>query len=1173
MVKINGIDFKIYELDTLDSIIRRIAAKMNTIPKYLYFENGIPNLDEFKSDDNIIVEDFLDYIKTNSSGLDFAEFFSTVENYVEQLELDLMEDIFIYFILFNESLLSTPTEYLGPLFLQIKIESQKYFTEKLNIEDIWNDKKVLKNNLDLRIKNNKNSVVEDEKYFKTIETAKKIEATSFEPESVKVRMTLNVNKLSILEFFNEIQLNEEAPLATINHMYKIYKNFIPPADWSVYLNAYSDLFPNNLILNVNTYKNEYIEAIFMEQGEYIILEADLDINKTKKLVDKLTSIISDVVPNITLDIIEIQQINLKGFYYYPQSTFNVYTLADTVMNNPLFSNLMVIDEHDKASKDKTSVYIRFQNPSIGKITATLTAKIVESSDPILRGKDRKLFKTGDYYIRVKIAYSDNIQAVEEFQRFFGKLLDIYIKLEPQLMALYKMFGIVLNKILPSKPTDTSKQTLKQIAPKMFISQYSSKCNFKPNVIDDDKIDQEKQKGNIVMTYPLPEDETEDFPVLNYVCRDKKAPFPGLIKNVLSNKDEIPYLPCCFKVDQSTKVSSAYTAYFDPDNYVVDDDKKQQGTIITKKLVNFNNYGTLTKNLEDIFNLFDNNSNHLYLRKGMSSNNDSFLEAVLECVHYDKVSKIPKNKRDVMLKQVRNKLSDFEYLPSAKQEMYDFSLDQILEYLESDKDFSSDYFINLLQTYFNCNIFIFSRRKNSEDTILSVPRHLQAYYKRKHSDRCIFIYKHYGAVSDHRSKPKYEIIIRRKKTTKQEQFIFDINTDIGKSINQIFQNLTLAYALNTKIHTNFFPEHLSEPVVQDIDSYGKTRYLTFIVDELDSPITIKTSPLQPFSIPSDIYLKHEKTYSENAITFLTTYGDGTITQNVFNDRVVSYSGIIGNIEIEIQTNEDAVSAKYERKNIVKVDDLDTSSILESYKFYKKLSRIIVSYSNWLYSKYLHERDEKVSEESLQDFVQNNIDIIEDYTYPPFFKEFTMDNGVMLDNKLIVKSEETLKRLIYSLQLTSRNRHLIYNYYKRKYIDNFFEDISDFDPHHFQVLLQGANSIQLWRSEYESSHYLHNTVVLNHTTPYFFKNDLVSPDLHLAINIDEMSKGFTINEYWNKFGFVYENGVPIIEYNYTLFAIRNSSNIEKYTIGKPNNKSPVILGYKVNDKPKFTLLLKL
>ena len=100
-----------------------------------------------------------------------------------------------------------------------------------------------------------------------------------------------------------------------------------------------------------------------------------------------------------------------------------------------------------------------------------------------------------------------------------------------------------------------------------------------------------------------------------------------------------------------------------------------------------------------------------------------------------------------------------------------------------------------------------------------------------------------------------------------------------------------------------------------------------------------------------------------------------------------------------------------------------------------------------------------------------------------------------------------------------------------------------------------------------------MVLDHTTPYFFKNELVSPDLYLAINIDEIAKGFTINEYWNKFGFVYTNGVPIVEYNYTLFAIRNSSNIEKYTIGKPKSKSPVILGYKVNDNPKFTVLLKL
>ena len=48
MVKLNDADFLLYEQDTQITILERIANTMDTLPKYLYFPNGVPDIDNFR---------------------------------------------------------------------------------------------------------------------------------------------------------------------------------------------------------------------------------------------------------------------------------------------------------------------------------------------------------------------------------------------------------------------------------------------------------------------------------------------------------------------------------------------------------------------------------------------------------------------------------------------------------------------------------------------------------------------------------------------------------------------------------------------------------------------------------------------------------------------------------------------------------------------------------------------------------------------------------------------------------------------------------------------------------------------------------------------------------------------------------------------------------------------
>ena len=64
MVQINGSEFVTYDLDTLPSVLDRVASQLKTIPRYLYFPEGIPSFNDFLGDKDIIVEDLLQFVKS-----------------------------------------------------------------------------------------------------------------------------------------------------------------------------------------------------------------------------------------------------------------------------------------------------------------------------------------------------------------------------------------------------------------------------------------------------------------------------------------------------------------------------------------------------------------------------------------------------------------------------------------------------------------------------------------------------------------------------------------------------------------------------------------------------------------------------------------------------------------------------------------------------------------------------------------------------------------------------------------------------------------------------------------------------------------------------------------------------------------------------------------------------
>ena len=158
---INGtpaFDFIIYDLDTQKSAIIRLAARLKTLPKYLYFPEpeDIPDIQKFREKDRkIIIENLLTTITSEKFGIDFVKLFEVLKDKLIQQKLDLYEDILVPFIVLNKTFAKTKDVNFFLLSMQKQIEEKDISVVSSDLEEIWkNHKQQSKDIYDLIDRNN-----------------------------------------------------------------------------------------------------------------------------------------------------------------------------------------------------------------------------------------------------------------------------------------------------------------------------------------------------------------------------------------------------------------------------------------------------------------------------------------------------------------------------------------------------------------------------------------------------------------------------------------------------------------------------------------------------------------------------------------------------------------------------------------------------------------------------------------------------------------------------------------------------------------------------------------------------------------------------------------------------------------------------------------------------------
>jgi hypothetical protein len=1138
---VNGKELKTYKLDTILSIINRIAVSLKTLPKYLYFKNGIPSINDI----NIEVEDLKETIKTITI-TDFRDL--NIQDKLQQQNISFEDDIIPLFIVYNKNIENEIRQYPN----QFKNTYLENLDISKNIIDIWERKTTIKTDLDKQIKKfiedtdqQTKIIIEYDNIINIANIQENINFSTFQPETIKFNIIFKPIDNNIMEIFNRIKLNDKISFAKFNNFYKILKNFIPRVDWSTPVDFGIVLFKNSK--NYNKDDDQILCTIDTENNNKIIANMTRDVTDTNnELFNNFLKVI-----DYTQDAVEsVDELEVKGVFFIPNQKMNNYVFADLAMNNPLFSSLISINEHEKATKNKNNIYIYSNSDITGYITATLTQKTIEENDKLLKNFPN-IFPVKSNYINIKIN-AKNIEAIKEFQKIITNLFYLYNQNYTEIVNFYKEYlkdSIEDSYIADIEDIKTKKHRL--------ISGHTRKCTHVPAVISDKEAEKERQKGNIVIEFPKTPEEGKQY---NYTCTNHTKSghiYPYLL---VSNSEIFPYLPCCSTRNQTEKEGSIFRHYYYGEDLIIKEGK-QQNLIKTNKFVMPNKFGILPLNIDKMFQIIDTEKDYIFVRKGVVDTKNSFITCVAEA--------LKQNVEDT--DRLRLELATPEYAALCKQELFDHSISEIIDKIKDNTIYFSPHdFISLIETYFNCNIFIFTR--NTINGEMSLPRYTKGYYKYERKEQCIFIFEHIGSESDNAKYPRCELICRWKETESTNiQYIFSYDSGISINVRNIFDQLRKTYTLNKPIKYTTFNININLNLKfngQYIDTYGKTRLLQLVYNQ--KLVTLLTTPIPPLkTIELDTFAitKIDIKLALNLASRLKMIVSG---QTVVNNNLKNIFGKIGNVKVIIPViDHESINGIpiYKTDNVSYIDNTSNSALV-TYNEYKKLARYITQYMLWLYSRFLFDKNEtEMSLENISEFVNQYIIINSGFQYGTVDKIFSINSGLMANNRLVINSEEMLKRLIYVLRISFlRNKLKILAYHNTNTIDNYYTDLNDFDTYNFQVILEGIDSLSKWINERQTNFFLHSTIVFDYTDPYFFENSLIDNNIYLAQNFNNIEMALNKAKAWVK--------SDISSPRFTLYSYTNSNRIVKHNItGVQNNHNFKIIASKNSNKLVFTVLLSL
>jgi hypothetical protein len=1102
-VIVNGAPVNIYNSDTNQTFINRVAALLKTHPNFI----EDLNIDDLKTGDEINVLSLKKDIKDYEYSDDPDENVIFIKDLHETYNKNDILTILKLFLSLHPRFKSDINSY----FIMTEIEP---FEKALKDNDIFlnlerfllEGKEDFISDIQKRI-NYSNIEAEklgdlNKKLAQMKSVIKDINRLSIKKDNsdYKIFTNLKEENNSLSSIFSNIICTESSPFLTYNNIFKVYNNFDMniPEDWNISSS-------NFMILKINVDSEKYTDCnIYYDKGLLTLL-INIDYSQYSDILEenvreKIKSKIKECFVNFSdFSFGEEKEIEISENVIIPDYKFDTYILSDIIMNNNIFCRFLAINESVQTTKKKSGLYVHYFLKN-SKGTCNITTLEDHSSYPIKS------------IIRLRIKKAKDQEVANEFINLIGKLLSVYNSDEQKIISFYKKYIPDFPKHKEKEIVEYTKPPLQKLVPDLFVKGYPYRCQYPPIIIPEEDV--KDYPEDTIMKYPVRGEGTSHY----YHCNDEKKEgfkYIGLRVNTLQNKDKYKYIPCCFQSDQ-TKRKGPYMEYFQGE---VVEKGPQQNIIVTNKFVRKDEFGILPKNLDRLLSSMNNTFS--YLRKGVLDTPLSFLDCILEAT--DKYKGKKKIDRELILQDQFEAMIYFKNIGIASQENPGKTELEIKDYIDQ---LPGSYMIpsktiRLCEKIYDCKIIVFSRGKNDRDAVLSIPYHELVYlYEKFDNKKIVLIYEHYG--KDFSLKyPRCELIVKYESL--DEGVDNNFSRSFSKTIYSFYNSIMNQYYYSMfdkelKIINGFDLSELNnlKPSHQIIDNYGKARGVVI------NNIILLGDPFPP--INSEVLFLEEKYHSNiykdndlDKVIELINENDIKIdSQVIINERIkeinLKISGIIFTVkvnkkDIDIDNVKTDIIEKYPSIN----DDIDKVVYL------KRLAFLISEYFSYYFSCYLNENNKNLSLTSIKEFIRRKIRVTNenpDYVISdnPFISKKVLQeyNFVSIDQFFIVENTETLIRLIYTLRVKMvNNTNNLINYYKNKQVHNFYEDIGTLSKNSKNIVvnkisdLQKINNKVYDRVQTESEKFFMYNPLINNNNPV------------LLLKASDKDDAFLISSNWNKY----------------------------------------------------------
>lgn len=617
--------------------------------------------------------------------------------------------------------------------------------------------------------------------------------------------------------------------------------------------------------------------------------------------------VKEAFPDLILG--EITETRISGeFDIYLGEVLNDRVFLYDILVDKTFSTYLYIDERQTAFPEKKRITLHYRSLLGEEEESSTTPSSISAviSQRYITDDQTKLgYSVGTPYLRVNITKGSSRETSEQFKDILIRLLGIYLtnyqeidniyqQLLPPFEEIADVVPITPRTKVATKQTKATKKKqtvrvgkskvkeLREKAQNFLVKDYARRCqsNSQPAIITPDEVEgwknkkfKEKETGKLVerqiMRFPPPPNDQFLF-----VCPNDDAPYPGIKMIGNAETGEYPYTPCCYKKDHMSEGrNSVYNALYRGKD-IKPQAAKRRMKLITAKIAHPGGVAEIPITIERLLMRYSPKAERIK-RYGVIRDRNSLIHCILTAINYKNYAKLSADGKKKLAREIRMSLNAEVNLDVMKQELYDFSQDDIgKQIMNNDIFFDPALYYRILEEFFNVNIYTFTPGKKPKEEKgesvgkIEIPRckifHTRMYRPERQT---IIIYKHWGAEADALDYPHCELIVDYDDKDRINAMIFgermteivhDILLETFPITTWSFQNNLSSSSVSLVTFKNLYSRLNLESylgrgslVSQIIDEYGKLRGVNFLpyTNSDDILMTVFCLPSQPLNLPS------------------------------------------------------------------------------------------------------------------------------------------------------------------------------------------------------------------------------------------------------------------------------------------------------------------------------------